>query len=117
MCIIVEFDDINLGEEEVADVLAERVFDPEVAHRPLEDDVRVLVRVGGRVEAEELHLEPAHVAGQFRQLPVGPEPDLAGPGYEAATRQNLALAWASSPAAFIDNFSSPVLLQMRACPS
>lgn len=49
-------------------------------------------------------------AGGFRQLPVGPEPDLAGPSYAKSAEANLAGAWLSSPAAFMANFSAPLLL-------
>ena len=44
------------------------------------------------------------------QLAVGPEPDLAGPAWGAAADANTALAWSSSPAAFVQNLTAPVLL-------
>ena len=48
--------------------------------------------------------------GGFRNLPVGPEPDLMGPGWAAAVDANVALAWRSSPAAFVANLTTPLLL-------
>jgi pimeloyl-ACP methyl ester carboxylesterase len=46
----------------------------------------------------------------FRQLPEGPESDLAGPAWPAAAAANVNLAWQSSPVSAITNLKSPVLL-------
>jgi dipeptidyl aminopeptidase/acylaminoacyl peptidase len=46
----------------------------------------------------------------WRQLAVGPEPDLNGPAWPALTNANVALAWRSSPAAFVANWTAPLLL-------
>jgi len=46
----------------------------------------------------------------FRQLPNGPESDLAGPDWPASAAANVQLAWTSSPVATITNMKSPVLL-------
>ena len=48
--------------------------------------------------------------GGFRQLPVGPEPDLAAPRWATAADANLAAAWGASPAAFVANLTAPLLL-------
>ncbi len=46
----------------------------------------------------------------FRNLPVGPQPDLMGPDWAGAIDQNVALAWRSSPSAFVANLTAPLLL-------
>jgi len=46
----------------------------------------------------------------YRQLPVGPEPTLAGPSRRAQAAANLALAWGSSPVSHLANISGPLLL-------
>ena len=48
--------------------------------------------------------------GGWRQEATGPEPDLASPAWEGVARANAELAWRSSPAAFVENWTSPVLL-------
>jgi dipeptidyl aminopeptidase/acylaminoacyl peptidase len=48
--------------------------------------------------------------GSWRQLEVGPEPDLNGPGWSNSVQHNVALSWTSSPAAFVQNWTAPVLL-------
>jgi dipeptidyl aminopeptidase/acylaminoacyl peptidase len=46
----------------------------------------------------------------WRQLAEVPEPDLNGPGWAAIRNNNVALAWASSPSAFVQNWTTPLLL-------
>jgi len=46
----------------------------------------------------------------FRQLPVGPESDLAGANWTAAAQANVQLAWTSSPVSSITSLKSPLLL-------
>jgi len=48
--------------------------------------------------------------GGFRQLPYGPEPDLMGPSWAAAVDANVDVAWRSSPVAFVENLTAPLLL-------
>lgn len=48
--------------------------------------------------------------GAWRQYATGPEPDLSGPAWPAAVGENVALAWASSPASLAANISAPLLL-------
>lgn len=46
----------------------------------------------------------------YRQLPSGPEPDLAGPDWSRAAADNQRIALDSSPASAINNMFSPLLL-------
>lgn len=43
-------------------------------------------------------------------LPIGPEPDLAGPNWTDAINENIKMAWLSSPVAYVDQLTSPILL-------
>lgn len=56
-------------------------------------------------------LEPQQRAySEFRALPEGPMSDLAGPHWLDAARANQKLAFQSSPAAFLDQIRSPLML-------
>jgi dipeptidyl aminopeptidase/acylaminoacyl peptidase len=46
----------------------------------------------------------------FRTLPIGPRADLAGPAWLLHAQANTALAWASSPAAYLHQLTSPLLV-------
>eukprot|EP00656_Telonema_subtile_P018189 TRINITY_DN19802_c0_g1_i1.p1 TRINITY_DN19802_c0_g1~~TRINITY_DN19802_c0_g1_i1.p1 ORF type:complete len:840 (+),score=100.20 TRINITY_DN19802_c0_g1_i1:121-2520(+) len=54
-------------------------------------------------------LSPLTNAG-FRNLPVGPSPDLMSSDWSNHVRDNIKLAWDSSPAGHMENFTSPVLV-------
>ena len=45
-----------------------------------------------------------------RNLPVGPSPDLESPQWQRMVNSNIRLAWDSSPAGHLQNFTSPVLV-------
>ena len=46
----------------------------------------------------------------IHQLPVGPEPSLAGPGWLGTTQRLSEVAYRSSPAAHAQNLTGPLLL-------
>jgi dipeptidyl aminopeptidase/acylaminoacyl peptidase len=46
----------------------------------------------------------------YSALPTGPLPHLASPQWEQSVRENVELAWQSSPAAYVSSFTSPVLV-------
>eukprot|EP00041_Stephanoeca_diplocostata_P027435 m.754396 g.754396 ORF g.754396 m.754396 type:complete len:837 (-) comp23175_c0_seq31:333-2843(-) len=46
----------------------------------------------------------------FRALPIEPSTDRANPNWLSHSQTNQELAWKSSPAAYLDNISSPLLL-------
>ena len=54
-------------------------------------------------------MSPETNAG-FRNLPVGPSPDLMSPQWYSEVSDNIRLAWDSSPAGHLANFTSPVLV-------
>lgn len=47
---------------------------------------------------------------EWRTLPEGPAPGLASPEWLASVQKNQRLAWQSSPAAYLDQITSPLLM-------
>jgi len=78
------------------------VFAAGVAHSPVFNWISVYRFVGAPWFD---YMPNLHTA-----LPVGPEPNLAGPDWTDKVNHNIELAWDSSPVGHLQNFTSPVLI-------